>query len=312
MSEDQKRKLLLDLENRLERLSQPEQASSPDPWAAQAAALRLANHYRDLGQDEDVRRVLLKLGACFERVSERASPLLASTWLQQVHRIYLQYGLRPEAERIRVKLQELGARVADDMKTISHALTVPREEMDRYVESMIEGNLDSALGRIAAHFIPNKKDVEDQLDELSREAPLSFLLTRQLQDYRGRPVATIGSLDADRDGHLIHQMSQQVRISSVFLREVMSSMVGKLTDALEQLVGYIFQAPIFDQGRKEIIRAGIRAYLGRDYLVAIHLLIPQIEDAIRNLLEMSGACVLKESRWGASTLSYLASCFETR
>lgn len=305
LSEDQKRKLVLDLESRLERLSGSEQAPSPDPWAAEAAALRLANHYRDLGRHEDVRRVLLKLGACFERVSEGASPLLASIWLQRVYSVYLQYGLRPDAERIAVKLRKLGPQVADDMKTLSHSLTVPKEEMERYVEGMVEGSLNSALGRIAAHFVPRRRDVEDQLDELSRKAPLSFLVTRQLQDYRGRPVATIGSIDADRVGHLIHQMSQNMRISSVFLREVMSSLSTKFAHALEQLVDYIFQAPIFDERRKEIIRAGIRAYLGGDYLVAIHLLIPQIEDAIRNLLEMSGASVLKASRRGGLDLKLL-------
>jgi hypothetical protein len=46
----------------------------------------------------------------------------------------------------------------------------------------------------------------------------------------------------------------------------------------------------------------LNAYFCEDYLVAIHLLIPQIEEAIRNLIEYSGGNVLKPSRNGGYQL----------
>ncbi|MCD8210884.1 MAG: DUF4209 domain-containing protein, partial [Prevotella sp.] len=42
-----------------------------------------------------------------------------------------------------------------------------------------------------------------------------------------------------------------------------------------------------------IIERGIEAYLQEDYLVAIHLLIPQIEEAVRLILEMNGGVKIK-------------------
>jgi len=56
--------------------------------------------------------------------------------------------------------------------------------------------------------------------------------------------------------------------------------------------------PIFDEKRKEFFIKGIEAYLNNDFLVALHVLIPQIEALIRNLAEKIGIPVLKLSRSG--------------
>lgn len=298
LSEDQRRKLVSDLESRLERVSQPTAASTHNPWAAVACALRLAGHYRTLGRQKDMRRVLLRYGECFERIGQNATALQEFIWLRQVHAVYSEYGLQHDAEAVAVKLRGLGPKMVSDMKTMPLAMTIPREDMDSYVEAMTQGDLCSVLSRIAMHFIPSRRDVESQLDHLSKEAPLSFSIPKVLLDHQGRPVATVGPLHADPMDNVVYQMSRGISVSSVFLHEVLSSLISKLAVLPENLLDYILQAPIFDASRKEIIERGIRAYMGGDYLVAIHLLIPQIEDGIRNLVQMSGGAVLKRSRGG--------------
>lgn len=49
---------------------------------------------------------------------------------------------------------------------------------------------------------------------------------------------------------------------------------------------------------KTFLFKGIKAYLDDDFLVALHILIPQIEASIRNLAEKIGAPILKPSRSG--------------
>lgn len=305
LSDVQKQKLIDDLENRLKRVATPNKPEDTDPWAAEAAALRLANHYRALGRTVEIKRVLLEFGRAFEQASANASALQASAWLQRVHGVYIQYGLNDEAESIAIKLQQIGPRMASEMKQLSHAMEVPKEKLEKYVAALTAGNLDDVFARVAAHYIPRKTAVENQLRDLAQKHPLSFLFSTELQDSCGRPVATVGPLDADLTGNIVKQMSQNISISALFMREVLDSLHGKFPNCEDSIIEHVFRSPVFDQNRRTIVEMGVKAHFHGDYTVAVHLLIPQIEEAIRSLLEKVGGSILKPSRYGGLRLKIL-------
>jgi hypothetical protein len=305
LSGAQEAKLINDLEGRLGRVSEPEDSSKFDPWAAEAAATRLASYYRRHKSQGDVRRVLMKYVNAFEQAGNADAPLRASAWLQGVHSVLLQYGLRQEANQIAVKLRDLGPKVSAEMKPISHSIDISKEKMERYVEAIIRGDLDSALARIALQYIPRRKEVEDQLRDLAKKAPISFLIPRKILDEMGRPVATVGSLEDDLTGHVVTQVSQNMTISSIFLREVMRSLIARFGLSAEMLVDYLYLSPVFGEKKREIIKSGLHTYLDENHLVAAHLLIPQVEDAIRNLVENTGGSVLRQGRDGGLRLKLL-------
>jgi hypothetical protein len=60
----------------------------------------------------------------------------------------------------------------------------------------------------------------------------------------------------------------------------------------------LYESPIFEENRKDLIKKGIEEYLNGNYIVALHILIPQIEAAIRNLEEKTGGSIFKQSRYG--------------
>lgn len=296
LTTDQEQKLVDDLEGHLLRASQPPNSEDIDPWSAEAAALRLAKYYRKAGRSEDVKRVILEYGGAFIKASLRASALQASAWLQGVHANFVEYGLKDESEGIAIKLRELGEKVKSELKPISHKMTISDEEMNRYTSAIIEGDIDGVFARIVAHYIPKKAAVKNQLKELVSRAPLQFLSTIGLQDNRGRPIAKVGPLEDDLTGHIVILVSQNMAISSVFLRTVLKSLVNKYPTFETLLVDYLFRSPIFEEDKKSIIELGVKAYLNGDYVTAVHLLIPQIENAIRVVLEKAGGSVLKPSR----------------
>jgi len=305
LNEERRNKILSDLESRLQRVSDTSEGSTPDPWVVQAAALRLASAYRKENRPNDVRRVLNLYGRAFQEHCKSGTPLQISFWLQGVHSVFLQFGLRDEAERITQRLREIGPKVANDMKLFSHKMEISKEEIDRYLDAMTEGDLETVLQRIAAEFIPRKDTTENQVRDIARAAPLSFLVTKQIQDHQGRPVAAVGSLDEDLEGNLVYQMSQNMRISAVSLNWVLKASATRCGVSPEILLQYLYQCPLFQEDRKEIIRAGLDAYFNNSHLVAVHLLTPQIEAAIRNLIEMTGGIVLKARRDGGFHLRTL-------
>ena len=107
LSEAEKQKIIDALEGLLTRLGNPATDGKVNAWAAEAAALRLATYYRCKNQPAEVKRVLLVVGAAFDKAAEAGSPLQASAWYQHVAAIFQQYGLREEADKILVKLPAL-------------------------------------------------------------------------------------------------------------------------------------------------------------------------------------------------------------
>ena len=305
LSDQELNKIISDLENRLQHASTKSENSSVNPWAAEAAASRLALYYRIVSRPGDVRRVLLKYGKAFEQHSESGSPLQVSSWLQQVYHVYLEYGLKDEAEQLAVKLREIGPKIVKDMKSISHTMEIPIEEMSRYLQAVTDGDLPTVLKRVAVHFIPEKQKIEIQLRDLSEKTPLLFLIPKQIQDHKGRTVATVGSLEDDLDGNIVNQMYQNMSLSAVFLNEVLKNVTDKFKLSPDMLLDYLYTSPVFREEKKAIIKIGLAAYFANDHLLTAHLLIPQIEDAIRNLVEMTCGSVLKPSRSGGLQLKTL-------
>jgi len=295
---DQKQKLLDDLEGHLLRTSQSTNEEKIDPWAVEAAALRLAKYYRKIGRDEDTKRVIVAIGDAFIQASSKASALQTSAWLQRVHATYKEFGLSDKAEEISIKLREVGEKTKSELKSISHTIEVPKEKMDKYIAALTEGELDHVLMRITAHYIPKKSEVEKQLKELASEAPSTFLFPRELLDNMGRPLAKVGSLEEDLAGHTVMQMSQNMVIESIFLRQALESLVNKYPTFENLYVDYLFRSPVFEEDRKPIIGLGVQEYINGKHMASVHLLIPQIEKALRVLLENAGGAVLKQARDG--------------
>lgn len=286
-------KITSDLESRLERI-----AETGNPWACEKVAKRLADYYRRKGEKEDVHRVVKVLGASFERVSKSAEPLQKSFWLDHMHHIYASFHMKDEANAILKQLREVGPSVIDEMKEISASVEIPKEKFESIIESALSDNLDEAIERIAVSYIPPKDKIKTQLIEQATAHPLSYFIPKTIQDAQGRPIAQIGSLDDDLDGNIVHHLTQNMSIDSVFLAEVLKRLIERHALDVAKLTELIYRSPVFLEEKKTTISRGIKCYLEKDYLVSAHLLIPQIEDGIRRLIELLNGNILKRGRLG--------------
>ncbi|MDT0581821.1 DUF4209 domain-containing protein [Brumicola blandensis] len=297
LSDVQKKKLIEDLESRLERVSK-----EYSPWVCESAGIPLATYYRSKGMDADVSRVIDVVGSCFEDACEGLAAMQASSWLQHVHDIYISFNMKDAAEIVSRKISEVGPEVVESMQEFSHSMEIPREKLDAYLDSMTSGGLETTLNRIAIQFIPKKDQVEQQVLELAKNHPLTYLFTKTLQDHKGRPVATIGGVEEDLEGNVIHQLSQNMNIDSFFLRHSFNKASEVYGRSSDELTSFILRSPIFEESKKDIVQKGVKSYLDEDYMSAIHILVPQAEAAIRTLVELMGGATLRKNRQGGLQL----------
>ena len=296
-SEEIQAHLVSELEQRLSRLADPNREMA-DPWKVGAAVKRLATYYRKQQRPKDTARVLRLLAESFDRAASTVDPMRACSFLEQSHAVMSSFNLQDEADAIAVKLRELGPRVRDSLKEIEIEGTLDGRELRENVAKILDGDHERVMWRIAYEFMPKKDEMERLVQELAEEHPLAFLFPLSLKDHLGRTITTIGSVDEDLAGRTAHQMSETMRFLSIPFRAVLLEAQKRGLLEADKLIEYFYGAPIFREEYKETIRHGLKLYGDGDYVSAIHVLIPQIEGALRTLLEKASVPVLRSSRGG--------------
>jgi len=291
LTQAQESKLLSDLELRLARVS-------GSPWTCESAGIPLANYYRSKGKNDEVIRVIKSVGSSFENACDGLAAIQISSWLQHMHEVYIRFNMKDDAERIAKKIAQIGKDVVDDMHSISHEMTIPKDELEAYLNEIVSGGYELALTRIAVKFIPNRELIEDQVLKMAKEYPLTYLFGKVLQDHKGRPVAKIGDVENDLEGNIIHQLSQDMNVDSFFLNHAIQKAIELYNITPQHLIDFLMLSPLFEVSKKDVLFKGVDAYLKMEYVTALHILIPQAEAAIRSLVEVMGGETLKKNRMG--------------
>ena len=296
LSKTQKDKLISDLEDRLDRIS-----ATNSIWPCENASILLARYYQKNSRKDDVKRVLGMVGKCYEiscSSCAETDPLRAQLLYKSLYNIYSRFQLTAEAKAIKKKIADIGPDAVKGMKNIPFSTTLPKEDLDRFLEAITSGGLKQALTQIAVCFLPRKDEMEKNLRQSAEDHPLSYHISKKPCDDQGLPVAAIGGIDDDFDGNLIDHFSQHMVTAIPLLQHSFIKLKDQYTVTEEDIADYIFQSPIFDQGREKTILTGVAAFLNEDYIGQIHILIPEIEASVRTLVEILGGERTKANRQG--------------
>jgi hypothetical protein len=303
LSDDQEKKIISELEERLKRTSDD---GTLDPFAAEHAAMMLSEYYRKKGNTEEIKRVLLIFGKTYVDMSEKASGLLASIWMQKVFEVYKQNGMQDEANALTERIQEFGKQSIKEMHPISAKIEISQEKIEKFLSEMTQGDMNEILTRLAFYYLPSdREEVKNQIEEFAKETPFLYLFKTVKMDRDGRAIAEIGSLEEDLDGHIVNQTSENMKISDISLNMVIDKLITDKRLILQEIIDYLFKSPVFDENRKAILEIGINAFLYGDHIVAAHVLVPQIEHALRSLMKLTVGPVYKPSRYGGYLLRTL-------
>ena len=297
LSKEQRDGLVRDMEDRLARfLAGP--ANEYHPTGAEAAALRLAAHYRRLGQKDDVARVLRAYEDVVRRMHGTAAPLVVVHSLTNLYAHLKTFELHEEADALNDLQRVVGEEAMKDMKEISVSHEVPRETIEAHFDALLAGSASDALNRIAVHYIPHRGEVENQLRELAQNAPISFLVSHAIVDDQGRTVAEVGPLEHDLEGNVLKQMGQNLGLSVPWLREAMARGFDRGLFSVSVLLEHLMGSPLFSESRRKVLENGLDAYARGDSIAAIHVLVPQIEEGIRQLAILLKAPLYAQRRGG--------------
>jgi len=268
-----------------------------DPWGAEAAAQRLAQHYQRRGEKANVERVVKAYGAAFEHMARQANGMMATAWLPPVIERYEQEGLKREAEELQKLAEEKARGALTDLKTVSVQVEIKSEDIHKLVDQLLGSkDLNTSLTRVAEYFIPRTDDARKLLDRLRTDAPFQSLIPIVLLERDGSPTAKIGSIDDDAEGRLHKQLGQTITFYQPFLEQVLLNTRERYAPTVDQLLDFLCQSALFADSRDGLLREGLAAYQQEDFTKAIHVLVPQVEHALRVLLGKLGIPIRKTVR----------------
>lgn len=297
VSDEQREQLVAALEARLDRFHKAD-ATAFHPSGAEAAALRLAAYYKREGESKDVARVMGVYAAAVRKMQGVAAPMVLAHCLETLHEHLVQLGLRDDAKALTTEIREAGQQSLADMKEFSTSIEVPAEEVEAFFTELLHGTSEEVLVRFAVHFLPRQEELEAQLLQLSRDAPLSFLFSTAVKDDEGRTVARVGPIEGDLEGQLVRHTSQSLSLRIPWLREALRRGRSDGLVTFESVSEFVFGSPPFQSSRQPLMAAGLDAYFRDDTLAAVHILVPQIEQAIRYLTGLLQAPTLNARRDG--------------
>jgi hypothetical protein len=132
------------------------------------------------------------------------------------------------------------------------------------------------------------------------ESPLFAHIPFVITGRDGLTNAKIGSAKDDLEGRVVHRAAQVISQQGPWLNLVWRKLQAKHGADLEKLLEWLSASPCFPQERLPFIREGLSAWLAGDAVKAVHVLVPQVESSLRDLLAGLGGAVTKPNRHGGS------------
>lgn len=280
------------MEDRLTRLA----AGDPHPHTVEAAVLPLAEVYKQRGRGDDVARVLRIYTRLVIAAGRKMQGMVAASFLDRLHAVLEQYGLRDDAAALAEEMQLQGRRSVSELKRFSTTVKIPAEEMQAVVNGVLLGTTEEALVRIAFYFVPDREKAVERVQALTVEAPLMADMPKAIIDANGQKLAMVGSVEDDLEGNLVQHIAQRLQIMAPYLRVTLDEAQRRIGLDAALVLAEARKSPVFDEDKLSLVEAGLRAYFAGQDAIAIHLLVPQVEAAIRRLAIISGVMPYKRKK----------------
>jgi len=296
LSDSQRQEILEHHEKRLNA-----SIANRDWYQVMMAGGVLAKYFHDHKNYTRAKEVTLACGEAVLGIADGMNAGLATHHIGGVLHWYRQVGLREDAERVRVLLERRAKAVLGEMKSRRIEVPIDREQIERAIAERLDAPHPLvALYRLGEWCLPSPQGLKKLLDEGGFIA--HRMMPTEIIGQMGLPVGIIGTNDEDEEGHIVMRVAEQMNFNAmVFLSGIedwkRKFELGGLPDTPN-----IFDCSLIPADRVSLYREGMSAFDAEDYVKCIHVLVPQVENSLRELLKFLGVSETKTDDEGAFEL----------
>ncbi|MCK4504360.1 MAG: DUF4209 domain-containing protein [Candidatus Aegiribacteria sp.] len=214
------------------------------------------------------------------KFSMSKEPLAGQCWLIRTYFALCDRKIDLLAEKILLECEKLGLRVVESLKEYKSSTEKSQEELDAHLNAFFSEGTRKALGRIAVSYLIKEAELHKTVSK-ALDGYVSHLIAPPVEiDCFGRPLNAVKT-DDNGDDMMYHEgkriMSFQIWMMSLTLHEF----VERSSEPVKELLEFYFESPCFDESRRSLLGKGIRAFVEKDYISCVSILIPEIEHILR-------------------------------
>ncbi|MCU0893576.1 MAG: DUF4209 domain-containing protein [Rhodospirillales bacterium] len=150
-------------------------------------------------------------------------------------------------------------------------------------------------------------EVTGRVQEMGREFPLSYMVGGVKIDSNGQIVAkrtstlAVGSEEADKAlwERVVENVGLEYHIAAqAYILPAIDQIILEHSPSVSDITFVCADNPIVPDGHEDLFCQGIAAGLNKDFVAALSILVPQIENSLRWLLSASGVDVTSRDKHG--------------
>jgi len=248
-----------------------------------------------VGGDRTSRQAIVSEGlAAWEREADSAEGLVAQTYLRRAVELARREGLNDEAERLLLKVQS-SDQASLDLQRVEATVQLPRDEVQRYVDSFSLGDDRRIwLLRLASHCPVNsdREAVATEVREAMAQHPLGFIFPRVIVNTEGLPLKDVVGEVAHFNQAMIEAEGRNIGIWGLFVGDILDDLVtkGLSRGAFESFLAEGVVDPVEVDG----FGRAFEHYAARRFEEAALICLPRLEAIVRRVSRTLGIVVYRE------------------
>jgi hypothetical protein len=273
------------------------------------AIINLASTGHLVDIDKNLHRI--EIARSHEREGDKAAAnkdnLVAIVCYRSADKCFSDLGLTKERDRLRVKLTEAGLKAEEELMPIQAEVKIEVAKIEEYIKPLIADNIAETLQIIASapHFIPSIKETSRLADEMKQKYPIQYLVSHTVL-HEGHIVSSPSTEDEVLSQSIIRHLVMDIHTGGIFLTHLFNKLIKEQGLDAEILTKHFEKWGICEQRNLLLLKKGFGEYFDSDYIAALHILIPQFEDILRNLLRKAHQPISRPG-YGVLTLGSLLS-----
>lgn len=243
----------------------------------------------------DVKIVAKEMGKIYEQQACKAdSKLAAISFFEMAMQTYLNYGVSEEIDRVKVAIKDTTRKFSNSDELKEHFIPLDESFVEKqqslaqfYIQTYFDGELSESIEKLTLPlFIPDNKKVEADSKKSAQSALFTqFVSINAISNGRSTFIGN------DLNDHELFFFAQHYSHALLIYFSVFNIVWDKLQS--DGMTAEAF-APLFKdkeylaEDQKQMIACGITRFFDDDYISALHILVPQFENAFRRFFESYG------------------------
>lgn len=230
-------------------------------------------------------------GAAFENAAESSEALVAMAWLEDLIPFYRNAGLFDDAARVERSISSRAAQAESEFGQFEVTVDMPKERVEKWIEDTAGESLKGGLRKIAARCLIREQSTRDSIVNMTRNAPLYAMMSSSVMGNDGFTTAIVGSISDDLPGRAMLHAADLFNWNASWLNAALNRLREKHAVTTEALTASFEGHQLFVGQQMSLVTEGLSAWFAGDWVKATHVLVPQVEAILRNMLSLMGRSV---------------------